>query len=511
MTLTFARATVRRWLPAVGPGLLMLALGLLGSTRPVLSWDEIATADAARRTVPQIWQLLHHLDGVFGPYYLLMHLWTRLAGDSVLSLRLPSILAMAAAAALTGELGRRLFGATIGTAAGTLLCLLPNMSRYAAEARPYAITCLFSILALLLLYRACERPGPGRWVGYAAAIIGLGAASLVSMTALSGHLMLVLLRDRRRATVWSWCAAAAAALIVLTPLVWWGLRERSAQLYWVPPLSPGGIYTFPALLVGSPETAWLLISLLMLAACRPSRPIIEMLAAAAVPAILLAVVSAAGPSFWINRYLLFVLLPAVIAAAAGLPRRVLGSAAILAVVAAAALPGQLAVRQPTVKNGTDYRTLAATIRQGQQPGDVIVYSMGRTMRTGVGYYLRRDDGRPLDVLLARTAAQTATLTAAEYPDPIPHLGSAARLWLVTYGHRTDPTTARRDLRPLLQRRYRRTRLWQVKGGTMALYTRTVAPGAAATATARPPRNEHTTATPTRNSSISTTGHGRNSG
>jgi mannosyltransferase len=31
-------------------------------------------------------------------------------GDSVLSLRLPSILAMAAAVALTGELGRRLLG-----------------------------------------------------------------------------------------------------------------------------------------------------------------------------------------------------------------------------------------------------------------------------------------------------------------------------------------------------------------------------------------------------------------
>ncbi|MEV6848091.1 hypothetical protein AB0M88_32235, partial [Actinoplanes sp. NPDC051411] len=107
-------AASRRWLPVAGPGLLMLVLGLIGSTRSVLSWDEIATADAARRSVPQIWNLAHHIDAVFSPYYLAMHGWTALFGDSVLSLRLPSILAMAGAAALTGELGRRLLGGTVG-------------------------------------------------------------------------------------------------------------------------------------------------------------------------------------------------------------------------------------------------------------------------------------------------------------------------------------------------------------------------------------------------------------
>src|SRR4051812_10089262 len=59
----------RRWLPVAGPGRLMMALGLLGCTRSVLSWDEIATADVAPRSVPQIWRLAHHLDAVFSPYY----------------------------------------------------------------------------------------------------------------------------------------------------------------------------------------------------------------------------------------------------------------------------------------------------------------------------------------------------------------------------------------------------------------------------------------------------------
>jgi len=36
---------LRRWLPVAGPGVGMLTLGLLGCTRSMLSWDEIATVD----------------------------------------------------------------------------------------------------------------------------------------------------------------------------------------------------------------------------------------------------------------------------------------------------------------------------------------------------------------------------------------------------------------------------------------------------------------------------------
>ncbi|MFI5895002.1 hypothetical protein ACIA5D_33375 [Actinoplanes sp. NPDC051513] len=71
---------------------------------------------------------------------------------------------MAGAAALTGELGRRLFGVPAGLLAGLLLCRVPNTSRYAAQARPYAMACLFSVLSPLLLHRAAEWPPPARWV-----------------------------------------------------------------------------------------------------------------------------------------------------------------------------------------------------------------------------------------------------------------------------------------------------------------------------------------------------------
>ena len=463
----------------------MLVLGLLGSTVPVLSWDEIATADAAHRSPAQLWHLAHHLDAVFGPYYLSMHLWTALFGDSVLSLRLPSILAMAGAAALTGELSRRLFGPTAGAIAGVLLCLVPNLTRYAAEARPYALACLFSVLALLLLYRALEHPKAGSWAAYAAAIFCLGLCSLVAMTALAGHAAILIIEGgdghpRRRSCVLPWSTAILSTMLALSPLIWWGLRQRPTQLHWVPPMTVGAVYNFPSNLAGSPEVAWLLIGFSVLAAGVLSRPVLEMIAATALPIIVVCVVSFVGPSFWVNRYLLFVLLPAVIVAAAGLTQvsrksssgvPALYLATAVAVFVAAVIPGQIAVRRPTVKNGSDYRTLAADIIGQQRPGDDIVFDKGRTMRTGIEYYLRHDAGRPRDVLLQKSAAATATLTAAEYADPVARLASAPRIWLVAYGRRADPAAARPDLRQMLRNSYQRISLWRVKNGSMALYTR----------------------------------------
>jgi mannosyltransferase len=479
---------VRRWLPVAGPGLLMLTVGLIGSTVPVLSWDEIATADVAHRSARQIWHLVHHIDGVFGPYYLTLHGWTRLFGDSVLSLRLPSVLAMAAAAALTGELGRRLSGPTTGVVAGVLLCLIPNISRYAAEARPYALACMFSILALLLLDRALERPHLGRWIGYAAALLATGLCSLVAMSALVGHVAMLVIRrpaDRSpwRARVLPWSAAVLGALLVLTPLIWWGLHQRRAQLDWVAPMTAGAVYTFPAHLLGSTEAAWLLIGLLVLASGCLTGPVLAMISAAVLPLAAVCAISFAGPSFWIARYLLFVLLPAAIAAAVGLTQIRSGSragstvleVAALSVFTVAALPAQVAMRQPTLKNGSDYRTLAAAIVARQQPGDYLVFEKGRTMRAGMSYYLRHDAGAPKDVLLRQSAAVTATLIAAEYPDPGARLAGATRIWLVAYGRRADPATARPDLAPMLRAGYQRLGRWEVKNGSMALYTKRPAP------------------------------------
>lgn len=486
-----------RWVSLV-PALVMLAVGLIGATRPVLSWDEIATADVERRSVPQIWQLVHTIDGVFAPYYFFMHFWTAAVGATVFDLRLPSIVAMAATVAATAELGRRLFSPTVGFVAGLLLCLIPNTSRYAAEARPYAIACLFSVVALLLLYRARDRPRAGRWIAYSAAVVCLGLSHLLALTAIGAHLAIVafdLRATRSRRVALCWGASVAIALALLTPVAKLGVAQRGAQLSWVAPLTTSSLRDFPAAVVGSADASWLLIGLALVAGWRLTRPVAEMAFAALVPLVVLGAVSAVGPSFWVARYLLITLAPTAVLAGVALARvstaaRAAGSGggrdwrtgvrtkpvlrilAALALIAFAAYPGQLSVRGHNAKNGSDFRSAASIIHQYEQPGDGIVYqARSRTLRAGIDYYLRDDAGKPRDLLLLRSAAAVASLTGTEYPDVTGRVAGATRVWLLVTGEHSDPTSVRTELRTLLRKHYQRLQLWHINRATLALFAR----------------------------------------
>jgi hypothetical protein len=136
----------------------------------------------------------NHIDGVFGPYYLFMDGRTGLVGDSVFDLRFPWIVAMAGAVAVTGELGRRLFRPVVGV----LPCLLPNTSRYAAEARPYAFAGFFATLALLF-HRALDDPQARCWCAYGAAVDQQPAAYVYRLAAL---MLSLLLRSAVAAVGW---------------------------------------------------------------------------------------------------------------------------------------------------------------------------------------------------------------------------------------------------------------------------------------------------------------------
>lgn len=477
-----ARGRLVRLIPSLVPAVLMAGIGLAGAGRPVLSWDEATTADVARRSVGEIWRLLHHVDAVFGPYYLFMHAWTRLVGNSEVDLRLPSIVAMAAAVAVAGELGRRLFSPLVGLLGGLILCLLPNSSRYAAEARPYAFTCLLSAVALLLLLVALERGRAWQWIAYGGAVVLLGLSHLVALTTLAAHATVVCY-DRcrhgpsRRHTLW--VVVLTVAAVALLPIAWLGSGQQDVQLAWVDPLTLGGLYHGPGATVGSVPTAWLLIGLALFARWRLADRLIVVAVWALAPVVVVAAVSVLVTPLWVARYLLVVLAPVAILAAVAVggqpatgfrPIRALWPAGVLVLLAATAYPGQLAVRGATAKNGPDYRSIARIVDDGQRPGDVLVYESGsRALRAGTDYYLRRNPMSPRDVLRSRPAAEAAQLRADEYPDAAARLAGADRVWLIVGGHRADPTTEHPAVRPLLHTGYERIGIWRPNRATVALY------------------------------------------
>ncbi|WP_199512028.1 glycosyltransferase family 39 protein [Nucisporomicrobium flavum] len=474
-----------RLLPGVLPAVLMTVVGVIGAGRPVLSWDEVSTADVARRSPAQIWQLVQHVDAVFGPYYFFMHGWTRLVGTSELDLRLPSIIAMAAAAGLAGELGRRLFSPLVGLLAGLFLCILPNSTRYAAEARPYALTCLLSVLAVLLLLSATERTSRWRWVAYGCAVVLLGVSHLVALTTLAAHALIVVMRHRDgpRRVLAPWAVTLAICAVVLLPVAWLGTRQSDTQLTWVDPLTLGKLYQAPGAIAGAHRTAWLLIGLAVLARWRPARPVAYLTVLALAPPAALAVVSLLFHPFWVGRYLLIVLaLTAILAAVAvagtvtwssrrGRVLTVLRILAVLLLLAMSAYPDQRRVRSATYKNGPDYRGTAALIERDGQAGDALVYEpRTRALRAGVDYYLRHDSARPRDVLVHRPAAEVGRLPADEYRRDAPaRLSGERRVWLIVDGHRDDPLERYPALRGVLGTRFVRVGYWQVDGATVALF------------------------------------------
>ncbi|MFC4065253.1 glycosyltransferase family 39 protein [Actinoplanes subglobosus] len=467
----------RRFIPLV-PGLLMLVVALVGAGRPVLSWDEVTSAEVASRSVPQILDLIPNLDAVFGPYYLFLHFWTAIAGTSEVALRLPSILAMAGAVALAAELGRRLFTPATGLVAGLLLCLVPNTSRYAAEARPYAFACLFAALALLLLVRAVQKGGRLPWIWYGVSVLFLGLAHLIALTTLAAHAAYLAVNGRRHLR--RWALTAGVAVLPVLPFAYLGATQEDTQLHWVKPITLARIRDMPGDITGSPEVAWLLIGLAVLAVWRPGRRLLPIVVYAVVPLGAVAVVSALVSPMWVARYLLVVLAPLALLAAVSLlggrderPRYTIARVvAVLLLIGFAAVPGERAVRRPTAKNGPDYRTIAQIIGSDTRPGDIVVYpARNRAIRAGTGYYLRRQPAAPADVLVEVPSAQTGWLIATEYQDAVSRVAGAPRIWLATADRRDDPLTARTDLRPYITAGYHRVGFWQAKSATVALYER----------------------------------------
>ncbi|MEU4036711.1 glycosyltransferase family 39 protein, partial [Streptomyces collinus] len=209
----------------------MLGLGLWGLDRSGMWRDEAVTFQVARRTVPQIWRLLHGVDAVHGLYYLLMHaVLTVHPGEVVL--RLPSVCAAALTAGLVAALGARLVRPRAGLWAGLLYAVSPMAGHYAQEGRSYALVAAGATGATLLFVRAVRAVRKGSWWAYGV-VLGLTCwLHEFAVLLLPAH-ALTLALARAGARVWrGWGCAAGAVGAALVPMVLVS-RAQSAQVAWL--------------------------------------------------------------------------------------------------------------------------------------------------------------------------------------------------------------------------------------------------------------------------------------
>lgn len=394
------------WLLIVVPALAELIVGGYRISGPSLWRDEAATISGSTRPLHAIMSLTLHQDAVHGAYYLLMHAVITVAGRTETALRLPSLIAMCLAAGLTAALGRRLAQCSglpapsvTGLLAGLLLVVVPLTTRYAQEARPYALTTLFAVLATYLLVRAAASGGWPWWAGYAAALTLTGLVNLFAVLLAAAH-GLTLLRARTGGAFRRWLAASVVAAVLLVPLLVLSLRQ-SAQLNWVTRPDPSTVATlirdFSGVTLLIPVVALLgTLGCAASAGLRRGRGLTLAVVALpwlVVPPAALIAVSLVHPVY-VERYVVFCLPALSLLVAAGLVwlTRLTGEAAakrgvaagrrpllavlpscLLAVAIVAALAGpQQAIRLPSAR-ADNLRAVAAVLAAHEHAGDAILY------------------------------------------------------------------------------------------------------------------------------------------
>ncbi|MFJ8794844.1 hypothetical protein [Streptomyces sp. NPDC102462] len=458
----------------------MLVLGLWGLDRGGMWRDEAVTFQVARRSIPQIWRLLHDVDAVHGLYYLVMHAVIAPRPGEVL-LRLPSVCGAAAAAALVAALGARLVGPRVGLWAGLLYAVTPMVGHYAQEGRSYALVAAGAAGATLLLVRAVGAPpGPGEpggrgrdadgrgrdagrrvrggrvWWAYGAV---LGVTCLLhefAVLLLLAHAVTLALARVARGVWRRWACAAGAVVLALLPLVVVS-HAQSAQVAWLREPGLGSAQALLRAFAGpTPAVYWTCLALAAVALTRLVGRRGEITCAAValplavVPPVTLMLVSRFSP-LYVDRYVLYALAGAPLLVAAGADRvagwlgragaRWLGSARagspLLALAGALAVAVALVHQLPLLRadRSADHRpdNLAAVSRVAARelrPGDPVLFVPGYARATALAYPAGFRGVR--DVALATGAPASGTLYGTEVDAKAlrRRLAGLDRVWVV---------------------------------------------------------------------------------
>ncbi|MDX3230906.1 glycosyltransferase family 39 protein [Streptomyces sp. ME19-01-6] len=466
----------RRAAVALVPAGLTLALGLWGIRRENSMWrDESTTYQVAHRSVAEIWHLLGAADVAHGLYYLLMHGVFALWDGGLLALRLPSTLAMAAAAAGVALLGLRLAGPRAGLAAGVVFSLAPAVQRYAQEGRSYALVCAAVVWCTHLLLSAVAHPRKRTWAGYAAAASATCLLHEFAVLAVLAHGLTLLLTRVPVPVRWAWARAASAAAVVLAPLAIVS-QQQAALVGWigspgppellgfaVPALVGLGCATVPSAVAGPVPLRALALPLLVL------------------PGATLLAVSFVHP-IYVDRYVLysyagFALLAgaALEAALRATPYPRAAAVALAAVAVAALLPYSIHLRTPQSRLD-DPMAAARAVRELTRPGDGVLFMPARRREPIMS---SPGEFRGLkELALARHAVPSGTLHGIELPAPRirARMLAAQRIAAVTDPPGKPPagTPQERVKREVLDRHFRRCAEREVQGMVVVLYTR---PGA----------------------------------
>jgi mannosyltransferase len=448
------------WMRALPP-LATLAIMLWGISWSSYWRDEAATLSAVQRPFGQLLRLLGNVDAVHGAYYVIMWPLAQLFGTGPFVMRLPSAIAMAGAAAAVAALGRRLVSPWTGLVAGLTFAILPQVSFYGQDARPYAMMTALAAAASYVLVRVMDRAGNRRrWlVCYAACIALLGIIDIFGLLLVFAHAVTVALRWRRaedrvaaRAEAAGWLWATLCGCLVASPLIVLGYVQRT-QNAWLTPPGIGGLTGLHELI-----GPWLmtyvaggLVACGLLAAARFGGrallrrswpPLLSALCIPwlVVPPAILLIASLFTPEYTF-RYIMFCAPAAALLLGAGLsalgravPGRRLwgvlaGTAGFAALVGLSV--GALLGARAQDGHGDNILEIDNIVAATMHPGDGVLYA---TQVNLVAYRYGLSQLR--NVAEAQTPVQSGTLVGTDLPPAVvrQRIGIVPRLWVVGLHH-----------------------------------------------------------------------------
>ncbi|WP_105969198.1 glycosyltransferase family 39 protein [Streptomyces geranii] len=465
-----------KYVVVIAPFVLTLVLGLWGIRRQNTMWgDESVTYQLAHRDLSQIWLTVQQVDLVHALHYAVMHEVFDIFGRGLLTLRLPSVLAMSVAASGVALLGLRLAGPRAGLLAGLVFALLPHVQKYAQEGRSYAMVCALVTWATYALVAGVAHRTRWRWALYGTTMLLACLLHEFAVLALVAHGVTLIVSRVPRPVLRAWSAAVAGVVAGLLPLAI-GSAGQSGQLYWI-----DGPVRLPGFL--AMVAVGLACALAPLGAGGPVRLSALAVPIVVLPGLLLLIASLAKPVF-VDRYVLYSSIGVALLLGAWLDyfhrlRRSPRYAWIAVVAVLTALtslvPPSLALRTPQSRSN-DATAIGAAVREQGRPGDGLLYLSGQhRLLTGAD----PEDTRSLvDLALAQDPVSSNTLAGVELPAPdiAARMLEFDRIVAVRAAGAHALTNPQEEAKTsTLRRHFREYRTTRVHGARITVYARSHAP------------------------------------
>lgn len=214
------------WLPVVLVGL-AFAVRVQNLTYHSLWFDEAMSVHWARSSVGRILQVSMNLveDRLPPLYYLLLHGWRLVFGDSEMAFRLPSVLLGVVLVAVMYRLVRDLLGRQAALLSGALVALNPFLVWYSQEARMYALAVLVATCATWSFLAALRAFDSGcatlpHWIAYSACVVIGLYTHLYTALLVPAHGLYLLLTRLRPSRIWLYFLGSLIAVALLgSPLL----------------------------------------------------------------------------------------------------------------------------------------------------------------------------------------------------------------------------------------------------------------------------------------------------